>query len=73
MTTSISQVKYWLEGTTLNGNSEKEGAEGATYLSYNVFLGLSVLGGFFALDHLYLRSPVSFVAKFFVNIFCFGV
>lgn len=75
MATPLSQVKYWLEGATANGEAEqaKEGAEGATYLSYDVFLGLSVLGGFFALDHLYLRSPATFVAKFFINIFCFGV
>jgi TM2 domain-containing membrane protein YozV len=74
MTTPVSQVRYWLTGTTANGNaSTKEGAEGATYLSYDVLLGLSVLGGFFALDHLYLRSPTTFLAKFVVNIFTFGV
>jgi hypothetical protein len=36
-------------------------------------MGLSVLGGFFALDHLYLRSPLTFLAKFIVNILCFGI
>ena len=41
------------------------------YLSYNVFLGLSVLGGFFALDHLYLRSPLTFLAKIIINIMFF--
>jgi TM2 domain-containing membrane protein YozV len=42
-------------------------------LSYNVFLGLSVLGGFLALDHLYLRSPLTFVAKLIVNMMFLGV
>ena len=74
MATPLSQIKYWLEGATENATEKNaEGGEGATYLSYDVFLGLSVLGGFFALDHLYLRSPTTFVAKFFINIFCFGV
>ena len=73
--TSLSQVKYWLEGTT-NGNGkngEQEGGEGATYLSYEILLGLSVLGGFFGLDHLYLRSPLTALGKFLTNIFCFGL
>lgn len=73
---SISQVKYWL-GSAGNAASDlpgvEEGGEGATYLDYNILLGLSVLGGFFGLDHLYLRSPVTFLAKFIVNIFCFGI
>lgn len=74
MATPLSQIKYWLESATENATEKNaEGADGATYLSYDVFLGLSVLGGFFALDHLYLRSPTTFIAKFFVNIFCFGV
>jgi hypothetical protein len=54
-------------------NNGEEGGEGGTYLSYNVLMGLSVLGGFFALDHLYLRSPLTFIAKLVVNIMCFGV
>lgn len=69
----LSQVKYWLGKAYDQANQNSEGADGATYLSYDVFLGLSVLGGFFALDHLYLRSPVTFVAKFAVNVFCFGI
>lgn len=73
MTTPISQVKFWLDSSGFANNSNSEGAEGGTYLSYEVFLGLSVLGGFLGLDHLYLRSPVTFLAKFIVNILCFGV
>lgn len=69
----LSQVKYWLGKAYDQANQNGDGADAATYLSYDVFLGLSVLGGFFALDHLYLRSPVTFVAKFAVNVFCFGV
>ena len=72
MTTTVSQVKFWLDPTSFS-NTNSEGAEAGTYLSYEVFLGLSVLGGFFGLDHLYLRSPLTFLAKFFVNLFCFGV
>ena len=72
---SVSDIKYWIQGSKGDPNqTENEyGDEGATYLSYEVFLGLAVLGGFFALDHLYLRSPWTFLAKFFVNIFLFGI
>lgn len=70
---SIRQVKYWLGSAAPETKGVSEGGEGATYLDYYVLLGLSVLGGFFGLDHLYLRSPVTFVAKFLVNIFFFGV
>jgi hypothetical protein len=34
---------------------------------------LSILGGILALDHLYLRSPLTFLAKIVVNIFAFGI
>jgi hypothetical protein len=71
---SVSDIRYWIEGSSWwNGDKNEFGDDNATYLSYDVFLGLSVLGGFFALDHLYLRSPWTFLAKFFVNIFCFGI
>lgn len=73
MSSSISQVKYWLGSAYNSENGDADGKDTATYLSYYVFLGLSVVGGFFALDHLYLRSPTTFLAKFFVNVFCFGV
>lgn len=73
MTTPISQVKYWLDESSGANNVDIEGADVGTYLSYDVFLGLSVLGGFFGLDHLYLRSPFTFVAKLIVNMLCFGV
>jgi len=73
MSASVSQLKYWL-GITPNSNEKNtEQGEGGTYLSYKVFLGLSVLGGFFALDHLYLRSPLTFLAKFMINFMFFGI
>uniref|UniRef100_A0A6C0IGT1 TM2 domain-containing protein n=1 Tax=viral metagenome TaxID=1070528 RepID=A0A6C0IGT1_9ZZZZ len=71
---SVSQLEYWKEGTPPNENDKNTGeGEGAIYLSYNVFLGLSVLGGFLGLDHLYLRSPLTFLAKLAVNFMFFGV
>jgi hypothetical protein len=73
MSSSISQVKYWLEGSSESANDANKAGNGARFLSYNVFLVLSVLGGYFALDHLYLRSPLSFLAKIIVNTFCFGI
>jgi hypothetical protein len=70
MGSSVSQIQYWRN----DGASDniKEAGPGAVYLSYNVLLGLSVLGGFVGLDHLYLRSPLTFIAKLITNIFTFG-
>lgn len=74
MSTSVSQLPFWRDAGSDNSNeNEAEGGEGGTYLSYKVLMGLSVLGGFFALDHLYLRSPLTFLAKFIINIMCFGI
>lgn len=81
MSLGVSQIDYWRQksqppaGTKAPPSStlKDEGGPGAQYLSYPVFLGLTVLGGFLALDHLYLRSPMTFLAKFIVNILCFGV
>lgn len=72
MGTAVSNLKFWEEIPPLFGNKDTDKFDGV-YLSYNVFLGLTILGGYFALDHLYLRSPVTFLAKFIVNILCFGV
>ena len=72
MGTTVSNLKFWEDTPSLFGDKE-EAANDSIYLSYNVFLGLSILGGFLALDHLYLRSPITFLAKIIVNIFCFGV
>lgn len=69
---TTSQVKFWIEGLSGWNNNEGDG-QAAQFLDYDVFLGLSVLGGFFALDHLYLRSPLTFLAKLAVNFFCFGL
>jgi len=76
MSSSVSQLEFWREANS-DANEKKddgtEGGPGATYLSYDVLMGLSVLGGYFGLDHLYLRSPLTFLAKFIVNILCFGI
>ena len=79
MSPSVSQLDYWRhaekplsEGAQAAFNT-KEGGPGAAFLSYNTFLALSVLGGFFALDHLYLRSPLTFLAKLVINILFLGV
>lgn len=70
----MSQLKYWREEEK-NSNSNANSNNSATTdtLSYHVFLGLSVLGGAIGLDHLYLRSPLTFLAKCVVNMLFFGV
>ena len=78
MSSGVSQIEYWL-GTNKNAGANnqnsngKEGGDGAVYLSYDVFMALAVIGGFFALDHLYLRSPLTFLAKIVINLLFFGV
>jgi hypothetical protein len=42
-------------------------------LNYNTYWILTVLLGWFAIDQLYLRSPLTFVAKLVGNIFLFGI
>ena len=44
---------------------------GAWYPYWSLML-ISVLGGFFGLDHFWLRSPVTGIIKCLVNLFCFG-
>ena len=70
----VSQINYWRESKKPVSDkvNTSEGGPGATYLSYDVFLGLSVIGGALGLDHLYLRSPLTFIAKIIVNILTFG-
>jgi hypothetical protein len=72
MSPSISEIGFWKETNKPPPSNGKEGGQGGAYLSYNVFLALSVIGGALALDHLYLRSPLTFLAKLVVNIFTFG-
>ena len=71
---AVSQINYWRESKKPSNDktNTSEGGPGATYLSYDVFLGLSVIGGALGLDHLYLRSPLTFIAKIIVNILTFG-
>ena len=70
--TAVSRLDYWTEGDIENNNANSDNSS-TKYLSYTTFTIISVLGGFLALDHLYLRSPMTFVAKLFVNVTCFGV
>ena len=78
MSTGVSQIEYWREvnksneNTSNNNTNVKEGGPGSIYLSYDMFVGLSVIGGLLALDHLYLRSPLTFIAKIVVNILTLG-
>lgn len=72
MGTTVSNLKFWEEKPTFFGKEDDQKSD-SVYLSYNVFLGLTILGGYLALDHLYLRSPLTFLAKIVINIFCFGV
>ena len=69
----VSGLKYWLEGDKPFSNVNNADKPSARYLSYNVFMVISILGGFLALDHLYLRSPLTFIAKLAVNLTFFGV
>ena len=81
MSSGVSQIEYWLgtnknagaNNQNSNGKDGKEGGDEAVYLSYDVFMALAVIGGFFALDHLYLRSPLTFLAKIVINLLFFGV
>jgi hypothetical protein len=45
---------------------------GGAWCSYWVIMVITVLGGFFGVDHLYLRSPTTALLKFFLNIFTLG-
>jgi hypothetical protein len=74
MSPSVSQIGFWKEPSPPPAAlpNAGEGGQGAAYLSYNMLLALSVLGGFLALDHLYLRSPLTFLAKLVLNIFTLG-
>lgn len=78
---SVSQLEYWLKGSdNIFNNDENENEDNpeaatikSTYLSYDAFFMLSLFFGFLGLDHLYLRSPLTALAKLIVNIMFFGV
>ena len=70
---SISRLADWtVDGLKQTRDKDAKGDSSGTYLSYDIFLVLSVFGGLIALDHLYLRSPHTFLAKLAVNFTCFG-
>ncbi len=52
-----TQFSYWKKST----------------LNYNVYMALAVVLGFFAVDQLYLRSPISFLIKLAGNFLLFGI
>ena len=71
MGSTISQLPYW---TIQEGNAKNSSSVGGTgQLSYNTFIIISFLGGFIGLDHLYLRSPSTALAKMIINSMFFGV
>ena len=46
---------------------------GGPWYGYTSLTVISILGGFFGLDHLWLRSPLSGFLKFIVNVFTLGL
>lgn len=46
---------------------------GGPWYKYWTLIVITILGGFFGLDHLYLRSPLTAMAKFFFNVFSLGL
>jgi hypothetical protein len=54
---NITQFGYWQK----------------SILNYNTYWILTVLLGWFAIDQLYLRSPITFVLKLIGNLFLFGI
>ena len=77
MSSDVSQINYWKDSNSTKSEpspykKEADVSTSAVFLSYDTFLGLSVIGGLLALDHLYLRSPHTFLAKLIVNIITFG-
>lgn len=67
-----SDLQAWLKGYMNPDASSGSNTEGA-FLSYDWFIVLAVLGGWFGLDHLYLRSPWTFLGKLIVNSIFFGI
>lgn len=67
-----SDLQAWLKGYMNPNASSGSSTEGA-FLSYDWFIVLAVLGGWFGLDHLYLRSPWTFLGKLIVNSLFFGI
>ena len=68
----LSQIEYWMMGNPPIPPKNSEGNEYTLYLSYDIFRILTVVGGYIGLDHLYLRSPLTGIAKAIVNIFFCG-
>ena len=69
----MSHIFAWSKPVTEESVEKAKLPPGGAHLSYHFLLILSVLGGYLALDHLYLRSPRTFFAKLLVNVFFFGI
>jgi hypothetical protein len=67
-----SDLQAWLKGY-MNPEASSESNTDGAFLSYDWFIVLAVLGGWFGLDHLYLRSPWTFLGKLIVNALFFGI
>lgn len=67
-----SDLQAWLKGY-MNPDASSEAGTSGAYLSYDWFIVLAVIGGWFGLDHLYLRSPLSFLGKLIINSMFFGI
>jgi hypothetical protein len=68
----VSEFEFWQKGPPGYFDTGFDDGPG-TFLSYSMFLFLTVVGGFLALDHLYLRSPLTALAKIAVNLMAFGI
>ena len=68
MGSSVSQLPYWTPDKSANGEPEPEPTGDPGQLSYEMLLKISAVGGILGLDHLYLRSPITAILKFLVNI-----
>jgi len=61
----MEQIKQLILPTTLDRWKTQN-------LDYNWYFALTIAGGFFGLDYLYLGSPIGAIVKFIFNIFTLG-
>ena len=54
-------------------DSTKRAYWGGPWYPYWSLIAISIFGGFLGLDHLWLRSPLTAIAKFLFNLFSFGL
>ena len=61
----MDKIKQLIQPTTLDRWKTQN-------LDYNWYFALTIAGGFFGLDYLYLGSPIGAIVKFIFNLFTFG-